>query len=565
MIARNMIFTAKFRDITLEILVGADTTGGIYYLPDDMFVEDLIIEGGFKDELPIGMPIASSMKLKINTSSFTSEMSPLGRWIRDNDNGLGIPNIWIVRRAGNVEFIGVQTPANVEKHKPKENLYELTAVSIFKFAMEKIYLEPDTASLDGTTLDRQILDYVKIDGSNPLQLSVTNIYGNGYTKTELMNEFLANLFKRFLDTYYILMRIEFTGGFVFQQLIPTLFKQNRVKNSNTTPSEILNNAYLITEIWHSENGTADLTDLKGGYRKYIADRYKNYWNFMNALTLGLAQRFVLNITNSDLSLSIKTNYIHLPLNERIVIENEDLLGNANEITDSYNDYRVSNNRHNSVYGTDIAMASINVSGGSTAKATFETSCLLNTIGNTVATHEHNVTFNLQGAGGVGCEYLALNDQSIKDNEPIQATQLYYWDLVGGVNQLHKVADYCEIGDIHSSATDGNVFANTNLTDFNKAINSMQSGGLNEICNRINANVLCERELWLKCVLPLDKANNSLLGYDYQLNLTQVFKPNYFYEDIEFGTHGVLVKVKENLTKNECECTFFIRSDEWQAE
>lgn len=562
MINRNMIFTSNFNDVTIEILVGTDTTGGIYYLPDDMFTGELIIEGSYDDDLPIKLPLASSMKIKINTSSFTQDMSPLGRWIRDNDNGLDIPNIWIIRRNGNVDFVGVQQPAEKDTHKPTEKEYELTLVSVLKIAMELVYLELDTASLDGTTLDRQIFDYVKIN-SEKINALITNIYGWGRTKVENVLTFLSYLMEKFNFAYKVLTRTTAsTNTLSATDMLWTFYKQNRVFDNSDSPSEPINvfGMYLITEIWHSENGNVLLQDLKGGYRKLITDRYKNYWNFINAFLEGLAMKRIITI-KSNLDLQVYDRFINQKFSD-ITVNNEDLLGNANEINESYKLYRISNNRNNTVFVNDKSASSLSLSGGSTAKPTFETTCLLNTIGNTVANHYHNEVINIQGNGDVLAEYLGLNDLSVADNDLIQWNRLYYWDTILDTTQLHKVADYCKIGDLASSGINGNVFANTNLSDFNNSINQLQTGGLSEIANIINTKVLCKRQLWLKCTLPLELANNSRLGYDYVLNLGDVFKPNFFYDDIEFGSHGVLVNIKENLSKNECECLFFIRSDEW---
>ena len=91
---------------------------------------------------------------------------------------------------------------------------------------------------------------------------------------------------------------------------------------------------------------------------------------------------------------------------------------------------------------------------------------------------------------------------------------------------------------------------------------MQQSGLVRLCNDINAEVLCRKQIWIELTILNNKISANDLGKEYLFDFHKLFKLNYFYDEITFGTRGVLVSIETNYVTGESKCKFFIRSDKW---
>lgn len=560
MITKNMIFTANYGSYTIQLLCGNDKNGEIYYLPDDMFQGDIEIESQYEKNIPIGIPIADIVKLKIYTKSFTEELAPLGAWIRNNESTRGtatIPNVWIIRRGQEIEFIGVQQPSDKEKHG--EDTYELTASGIVKASLETVYLSLDYASIVNTILDFRYFDYYKTGAIT--NASTNAIEGWGRTKIENVGIYLNNLWNKFLNVYKIFLRLDSlpSVGAVGNEY-PTFYKQNTIFDDNQAPTETVffDDLHIISEIWASESGNVGLNNFVGGFTKLIADKYKNLWNFYNAWFegWGLRVRFIIG---SDFSIYLEHKFINTQ-QDMIILEDEDYIEELPTLEESYNMYRVANCRNVAPKEKDNEIVSKIVSGGSTAKDTYESTCLFNNVGSTVDNHYHiGNTVSLGTLGNYDIKYLGVNKYKANSSMPnIPCNKLLYKID----SKYYKISEYCKINNEATSPI-YNIFAGQNKDDFNNNINSCQNAGLSKLTNDMISEVLCKHEINLKCFLPIEKANNRTLGREYFVEPNKIISDNnYFYDNIDFGNRAVLVNIKENLSKGFSECIFFIRSDKW---
>jgi hypothetical protein len=98
--------------------------------------------------------------------------------------------------------------------------------------------------------------------------------------------------------------------------------------------------------------------------------------------------------------------------------------------------------------------------------------------------------------------------------------------------------------------------------YNSNVNKLQSNGLAKLCNEINAEVLCKKQIWIEIVVMNNKVSANDLGKEYLFDFHKLFKLNSFYDEITFGSRGVLVGIETNYVTGESKCKFFIRNDKW---
>lgn len=575
---RNARYVSQSGNIIIELRCGSQTDSEFYYLPDDMFVGDLEISGSFDDDLPIGIPNAMTCKMKINTDSFTSEMAELGAWIRTNDTNM-IPNVWIIYKNNVVDFIGVQEPSLGVKHSIKAKEFELNLTSIHKFAMEKISFSLDTpTNVSDTELDAVITDYVRNNGT---WQGVSNYDITGWGRTKFVNFYpwIYDVWiKKISFVIDVLLRNAVGLEWIHNKELPTLYKPVLADNGEK-PTEVLGlfEVKAIAEIWQSESETFNLSDLKGGLLQTYYQQFKTVWNFYKIFLRGNAKRceikhvgyIAINDASYKPSLGINLNEIFICNNSSspIIIESDDIEATSKDdvINEPYNTYRSVTNRNMINRGTDVRQIEVITDGGSTAKNRYETFCCAGTQGNTVEFHYTSNPY--------GFAHYAYSAYKANMGTSVPCTQLLYNETINNDANVWgdklKVADYAKIPCVYGTnefiecselSYNNTLFNIDGIENFNNAINQRQANGYAKLCADIINEVIAKRQTTVNITLDISKVSINDLGTEFTLNIADLYKTNYFYDNIEFGTKAILTNIKINYTKGTADCTFFIRSD-----
>lgn len=580
---RNARYIMQSGDIIIELRCGSSIDSEFYFLPEDMIVGDLEISGSFDDDLPIGISNALTCKIKINTESFTSEMAELGAWIRDNEAPIQRPNVWIVYKNNMVEYIGVQEPSLGVKHTIKAREFEINLTSIHKFALEKIQFQLDTpTNVSDTELDAMITDYIKVAGTDCKGLSYYRILGWGRTKFVTYYPWIYDIWlKKISYVIDYVLRNPTPLEFVINKQLPTFYKPV-IADDGTKPNTEMAYSELkaIAEIWQSESETFDLSDLKGGLLQTYYQQFKTLWNFYKIFLRGQAKRceirhvgsISINDANFKPSIGIILNELYIVDNSftPIVIESDDVEATSKDevINEPYNTYRSVTNRNIVNRSADVRQVEVITSGGSTAKNRYETSCCIGNSGNTVERHYKSEV------AALGFEHAGVTEYQASTGTSIPCTQLLTYKADGYNPNRYwgkwlKIADYCKIPCVYSGGefietgelSYNNTLINIDgLDNFNKAINQRQSNGYAKLCADIINEVIAKRQTTVNITLDISKVSVNDLGSEFTLNISDLYKTNYFYDNIEFGSKAILTNIKANYTKGIAECTFFIRSD-----
>lgn len=584
---RNARYIMRYKDIIIELRCGSQVDSEFYFLPDDMIVGDLEINGAFDDDLPIGISNALTCKIKINTESFTSEMAELGAWIRNNETAPQIPNVWIVYKNNIVEYIGVQEPSIGVKHSIKAKEFELNLTSIHKYALEKIqFLLSTPTDVSDTELDAMITDYIKVIGTDCKGTSYYRILGWGRTKFVNYYPWIYDIWlKKIGIVIDVVLRNSTPLELVINKQLPTFYKPV-LADDGTKPTAEATYFELkaIAEIWQSESEIFDLADLKGGLLQTYYQQFKTLWNFYKVFLRGQAKRceisHVGSISINDAtfkpSIGIILNELYIVDNaiSPIVIDAENIEATSNDevISEPYNTYRSVTNRNMVNRSTDVRQVEVLSSGGSTAKNRYETFCCIGNSGNTVELHYKDEV------SALGFEHAGVTEYQASAGTSIPCTQLLIHNIPaynpsGYWGEWLKIADYCRIPCSYSGGefieSDELSYNNTlmnidGLDNFNKAINQRQSNGYAKLCADIINEVIAKRQTTVNITLSLDIVGINNLGMEFTLNIADVYKTNYFYDNIEFGTKAILTNIKANYSKGTADCIFFIRNDIYES-
>lgn len=588
-INRNMQFVYNGGDFQITLLCGDTKDGGTYYLPDEMLVVDneSKIKGQYSDDLPIGMPEAFELKLKIDTASFTEETALLGKWIRDNESPTGgAPNVWIFSRTsgGNtiIDFAGVQQSVTKETHSLQKQEYEINLYSAHKIAMENTGIAPTAIEGiygSGAVLDRDIAEYY-VDRRTPDNAVFYQHYavkGWGWTRSEplanvllkLSNAVEREMNKLFRDPdYSFYLHHEIASNF------PTFYKRGLDEAGTFVPADnkivAFSDIQVLSEIWrhtdHLSTPIAFPSELKGGLLKRWSDKYSNVWNLWIAFLEGYALRGLVRYHATSCSIILYPIAKQLPT-ETINIADLVEMADGESLTEAKEMFTSVSVRNQHIGTGNVTVTPCTVISGSQTKKSYE------------AAQPAGIEPQAVSKASVRLDdYWHFESHTVYDaKEPtnIPDTELYYapgGDL--GADFLIKLADYCRIpvgaNDYVGPDNEGYVpeyWSEQNVSGFstdyvNTRINALQRNSYAYVCSWLIARVVCRRPLWLEITLPMRKANLNTLGAEYTLNLDGLIKPNHFYDEIELGTRAVLVNVETDYKAKTSKCIFFIRTDQW---
>ena len=580
---RNSEFVFKGKNHEIILLLGTENNGTRYYMPSDCLInkKDAEYKAQYSDYVPIGVPEAAKMTLTIDTSAFTQETSIVAKWIRENSNPrIGgeldnddwtIPNCWIVKVDGNIEFIGVQESAPTTKHTPRQAKYEIQLLSLYKFAAEKTIFGSYTGVTEDTFLDAKVYDYINKQNSlTDTSVSYNWITSWGRTRfMPLYNYFRAVWWRKFDKIVGEVTRSTENENATHNESYP-VFYQQRNSSKPDTPIEFTD-LKIISEIFVSENPDIAFSSLQGGFTKMLMDRYKNLWNYLIAETEGHAKRLRFSYRtagvgnsyyvdrNIDFIFKNQVDAETISLSE--IIESTD----GDTIEEAENSYIESNNRLILNRDKDVKKTTIKVSSGSFAKNSYESTCVYGNSTSVLTDFVRETPIS---------KYTVWSRMD-NGHANIPCTQFVHIRDLGspyGTEKI-KVSDYCRIyySDTGYIETDENSYTSPfippgtehlNIDLYNQNVNQLQANGLVKLCNEINAEVICRKQMWLELTILNNTISTNDLGKEYVFDFHKLFKLNYFYEEITFGTRGVLVGIETNFVSGESKCKFFIRSDKW---
>lgn len=566
---------ANFRDLTEPI-----------YLPEEVLINDLVVEGGYPNKLPIGLPEGIKCKITFNTEAFPAGFRDFTKDMANNT----FENRVVISRNGlftdttaDIDYIGVQQASNKEIHTLNKKTFEINLISIHKKILEEIefkelekeagYLDVTTAETEDTSryyFDNYAPDYVTIDGAETSKFFAHSYRGWGYTRYISLEKWFSNIQSRLSEKLQLILGMHSQN--ITNLELPVLYQQNTT--DNVKPSNELTSTdkkFIIDRIIRNHKNKE--IELAGGFDLLVRDRYKNFWNFLIAYSEGLAQRIQINFVYfgaySSLGLGVLGGFISRKGNGgEIPI---DLLSGSNKdetLEIQSRNYREANARIvKGKYYSNLDRNSIKLAGGSTSKTTFECTTLLN---NNACVEEFHYDWG------------ALTRYDVKDdiNKPI--SKLYY-KMPSKVKLVRfesrvivddvwflKVADHCKIPVKDGTQFISNGFENGNAellnadghADYSTAVLKTQENCISSLVAQIISKVICDKQIWLTINLPIEYGTINNLGKEYTIKVNDITPKNNFYEAVTYGERAVLVYFKSDYVKQVAECTFFIRSDEW---
>lgn len=538
----------------ISITPGGETpTEESLLLPEETLAGELIVEGGYPNKLPIGVPEGIKCSLQFDTQAFTEKMKPFAEWLTQADSNKRIT----IRNGAVIDYIGTMELINKEQHSLQKRTFSTNFISLHKKALESVkvgvvklangeYAKKDviidenfirgSEDLLNPTMPT-VLDYMWVEGEK------VNKYERKFKKLKIRFIPLSEWFDyhfRIVQEYFNKAKSSYYFG-----IIPLFFSSHNATGEKYEPIndagtiDNTSNLYLIDRIVDYENKAI------AGFTTYCRRKYENMWNFYIAYCEGLAKRATFTYTLDGLWIEEKMIADNwgtsvLPVDELVGSSNEEVL----EI--SRNAYRQINVRIVRGKNKELTAVRNEVAGGSLSKSTYEATCLLGTHG---AQADHK-------------KYEAIYDA---ESVNFADTVLYEKINISGGNDLYKkVSDYCEYGGI-ATDNDGMVSAFLNGGTWENYVEKLREAQGKSLCGltaKIIEEVIGTTQIWLTVTLPLEYGNINNLGRQYELDVKSLLPENHFYETINFKNKAILVYFKANYTKNNAECTFFIRSDQW---
>lgn len=140
-------------------------------LPDDFIVGNAKLSVAFEDDLPIGLAIASELKLEVNLSAIdmtlanaVTNKNSLTNTRIVNGRNIAIPNLWLVWIDDELIFIGTQElrPATIGVSSDLYHKYSVVALGIEQGALKRVR-EKDLTNLTTYTFSRNNVDYINFN------------------------------------------------------------------------------------------------------------------------------------------------------------------------------------------------------------------------------------------------------------------------------------------------------------------------------------------------------------------------------------------------------------------
>lgn len=248
----------------------------IEYLPSLFVNEGLTIELGYEDNIPIGLPLASTMKMTLDAYMIDVEQAMIGKWIEENSSpNAKKPNLWIVKRDGNIIFAGLQQPKDNEKYDLIKGEVEIQAIGIQKTIFETVRIEN---VISASPTDSDLIDYGLIHDYDNRNIVSYQTIPNSRIKFKKLWDFINACFGEIEQKYQYYMRnYDATCTYTWYNK-PVFFEAN-----NLVSTELSVEPYIISHIFNNNDNA--LVPFTGAIPE-LQNKYTQLWNFFDALLKG---------------------------------------------------------------------------------------------------------------------------------------------------------------------------------------------------------------------------------------------------------------------------------------
>lgn len=542
---RDSLFIINRGDGTTIELLCDDTCirTKIEYLPSIFIDEGATLESDYANNVPIGMPLASSFKFTLDAKVIETSQALIGKWIYENSSPTNKkPNVWILKRDGNIIYAGIQQPVNKEKYDIAKGKIEIQTISVAKYIFESVRID---SVISTSPTDPSLF----IGDDDPLKL-----YDYKYTAPIVFAAYLRNLRMKFVKLWdfieacfgeieskyqYIMRNYSLTVEHWWQNA-PKFYEQTTTTINISEPIQ----PYIISHIFYDNDDA--LVPFSGAIPE-LQNRYKQLWNMFDELAKGWSYSIQIKFYGEV------PWFYFIPINELYSPENltdQDIIENSTSIEKSLLNIRDSNTRIVKVRDEDIKIITKNMNITSMTGRTTETSCLFSTEPNTVQYHF-----------GDSPKLTGLTEYDISKNEKPPVFGLYY-KIESESYPNMKVSEYFSIcGVYYSSGIDYSFLTVDGRDNYNSAIQKLQREGLASFCQDIRDTYLSNSTSQDCLVVSVKNTtvDSTKLGTIYNLDVSSIYDSVPFYSFVGLKPRGVLAKVIEKIYKNSTvnECTFFM--------
>lgn len=511
------------------------------YLPSIFIDEGATLESDYANNVPIGMPLASSFKFTLDAKVIETSQSLIGKWIYENSSPINKkPNVWILKRNNNIVYAGIQQPVSKEKYDIAKGKIEIETISIVKYIFETVRIDSvistsptDPSLFIGDDDPLRIYDY-KYAAPTIFQ---TNLY-NLRMKFVKLWDFIDACFGEIESKYQFIMRNYSTTATYYWNSEP------KFNSMSTIGPGYPVDPYIISHVFHNDDNALEAVT---GAIPELQNRYKQLWNLFDELAKGWGYIIVPSYYEEQIHfLFIPINQLYLPE----TLNDQDIIENSTSIEKSLLNIRDSNTRIAKVRDEDVKIITKSMNNTSMTGKTTETSCLFGTEPNTVQYH-FGSNANVRG----------ITAYDISKNEKPPVFGLYY-KLESESYPNMKVSEYFSIcGLFYSSGIDYSFLTADGRDNVNNAIQNLQRNGLASFCQDIR-DIYLSNSSSQDCLVVSVKnttIDSTKLGTIYNLDVSNIYNTVPFYNFVELKPRGILAKVVEKININSTinECTFFM--------
>ena len=545
--------------------------------PDWMLLPVWQIDVKFNDYLPVGMPSAGEMKLKIDISQMEGEWSEVRDWIM-NDNSYPaqvyyvifnrsfyVPNIWLSYYEADVggtptwtlEFIGGQSLHSSDDLIIKEDYceWEITVVSLDRLALENMTLQPmvsiTISEVSAILRDREYIDANTKHVTNWLQPS-----GNYEAKMVLLSDLISIISTIFDYSCRLLTRESATGTYTITNNPLTYIQcYKQTNDKNNLPGVALNNdIYIIRRGVITGSDTVEYIEyIFNSDDSAIGGEYENCWDFFDKLSEGFLQQFIFKAESKEIS------FYPVLGGWDIVITAADIYKDKEQkITRKFNvsgatRWHVPKTEN----GEDEEIIAQN--GGAYNDKQFETAMIWTGTGMNLNADEDTKTpgetdYHLTTLKAIHGLYYATGDpvggrylmQTIDEKAIISLS----WTLGGPTSKFDDSVFAIEL-----PVADGNIVAN--WIEYNRRIYPYTLDGLLartalDLFGNIN-------QYLVPIIVDGDYGNIRYLGANVEIDLANIFNKTYLNK---ISKKGKIVGINKDNIKGTSELQIFVRGDKW---
>jgi hypothetical protein len=549
--------------------------------PDWMLLPIWQIDVKFNDYLPIGMPSAGEMKLKIDISQMEGEWSEVRDWIM-NDNSypeqvyswifgrnIYIPNVWLSFYEADVggtptwtlEFIGGQSLHSSDDLIIREDYceWEITVVSLDRLALESITLQSmvDIAipEILGRMRDREYND------ANIKHVTSWLHPAENYDAKFILLSDLISIMSTMFDFYCTLLTRESATGAYTITNNPLTYIQcyKQTNDKNNLPGDALDSDYIYIirrSVIAGTNPAEYMEYIFNSDDSAIGGEYGNCWDFFDKLSEGFLQQFVFKAESKSIA------FYPVFGGGDIVITAADIYKDKEQkITRKFNISGATRwHVPKSENGEDEEIIAQN--GGAYNDKQFETAMIWTGTGMNLNPDEDTKTpgstdYNLSTLKSIHGLYYAIgapdptNDLYAMQTIDEKAVIVLLPSLEGLIITQFDDSVFA----IELPVADGNIVAN--WIEYNRRIYPYTLDGLLaktalDLFGNIN-------QYLVPIIVDGDYGNIRYLGTNVEIDLANIFNKTYLNK---ISKKGKIVGINKDNIKGTSELQIFVRGDKW---